>query len=90
MAGPAFVNSLVPFTLPKLTRYWGLGLGVLLALFALVGPNDAINPSYQVFFIHLFGSMAGTLAHIAVESWRGDRLARWVLAAFGEFITGIQ
>ena len=92
IAGPAFVSSLVPSTwLPKLTRYWGLGLGVPLALFALMGPDDAINPSYSVFHIHLIGSMAGTLAHIAIESWRGDRLARWVLAAFlMVFATGVH
>ena len=92
IAGPAFVNSLVPSTwLPKLTRYWGLGLGVPLALFALMGPDDAINPSYSVFHIHLIGSMAGTLAHVAIESWRGDRLARWVLAAFlMVFATGVH
>ena len=40
IAGPAFENSLVPSTwLPKLTRYWGLGLGVPLALFALLAPT---------------------------------------------------
>ena len=55
IAGPAFVSSLVPSTwLPKLTRYWGLGLGVPLALFALMGPDDAINPSYSVFHVHLY------------------------------------
>ena len=58
---------------------------------SLMGPDDAINPSYSVFHIHLIGSMVGTLAHIAIESWRGDRLARWVLAAFlMVFATGVQ
>ena len=69
IAGPAFVSSLVPSTwLPKLTRYWGLGL-VFRLRFRAMGPDDAINLSSV--YIHLIGSMAGTLAHIAIESWRG-------------------
>ena len=92
IAGPAFVNSLLPSNwLTKIARYWGVGLGAPLALFALVGPDEWITPSYTAFHIHLVGSMAGTLVHVAIQSWRGDRLARWVLAAFlVVFITGFH
>ena len=43
IAGPAYVNSLVPSGwLDKwVTRYWGLGLGVPLILFSLFGPMRA-------------------------------------------------
>ena len=78
-----FIEAVLPSRwFRNATHFWALGLGIPLAAPGHLYIKVHIRVPFEVYQVHILGTLVLVLIYLVQGSLRGDKLARWCILAF--------